>query len=353
MNNSTYNVKEYFTEATLKPENSTNYIYIIIGKLDNKFYVGKRRRSEFDESYYGSGSIIEAYIKKYGKQSVERYVLEWCTDENVNDCEDKWIKKLKASKIEYPEFGGMNLLIGGYGGFVKDIYGDKNPAKDPEVKAKISKKTCGANNASNKYIYTLSNGEDFFSYFTPDEKKNITTMFYTKKKDIITYKGTVVERKLRNDLTEEVLTRKKSDEFMKKISGKRSDEVRSNMSKGSSRTSIYNYKMSNGQDYSTFFDSDDKLAISKLFGKEMICRYRGYVIERFLKDGCSNEKPCSEDTKQKISELNRKYEYVLNNGEDYDFYFSIPEKKLIRIKFSNHPELDEVEFSGVKIKRVL
>ena len=41
------------------------YIYIMINKLNGKIYIGKREKSKFDPSYWGSGVRLKNAVKKY------------------------------------------------------------------------------------------------------------------------------------------------------------------------------------------------------------------------------------------------------------------------------------------------
>lgn len=89
------------------------YIYIIVNKLNGLYYIGKREKLYFDEAYWGSGIVISRLIKKYGKDSFIRNVLEWVygTHNDICECEKKWISLLDSTNIKR----GYNLTQGGEG----------------------------------------------------------------------------------------------------------------------------------------------------------------------------------------------------------------------------------------------
>lgn len=78
-----------------------------------KTYVGKSKKSPTSfKSYYGSGTIIKAAVKKHGKEKFIKTILEVCdNDEQLNQQEKYWIDKLNCM---YPI--GYNIHEGGLGG---------------------------------------------------------------------------------------------------------------------------------------------------------------------------------------------------------------------------------------------
>lgn len=73
------------------------YVYLVINKTNNFWYVGKRSisidSSDF-KKYYGSGVKIKKAIKEQGIENFEKYVLEECNSkEELADRELYWINK--------------------------------------------------------------------------------------------------------------------------------------------------------------------------------------------------------------------------------------------------------------------
>lgn len=117
-------------------------IYKTTNLINGKYYVGQHNTSAND-SYIGSGLILEKAIKKYGKENFQREILEICNKQNKDEREIYWINKLSATNQEI----GYNLHNGGIGGNLiewteerrNERKGNKNIAKRPEVREKISK----------------------------------------------------------------------------------------------------------------------------------------------------------------------------------------------------------------------
>lgn len=90
------------------------YIYKFTLTTTGKIYIGKRQRSKFDNSYWGSGIYWTRAVKQHGgNKAVKREILEWCeTREKLNEREKYWIEKLDARNSDV----GYNIASGGDGG---------------------------------------------------------------------------------------------------------------------------------------------------------------------------------------------------------------------------------------------
>lgn len=88
------------------------YIYKITNKINGKFYVGRHKASENEsfDKYWGSGVLIKKAIDKYGIDNFTKEIIEYCTEENINEREVYWINTLKARENNY------NISTGGAGG---------------------------------------------------------------------------------------------------------------------------------------------------------------------------------------------------------------------------------------------
>ena len=89
------------------------YIYKITNKLNGKIYIGKREKSVFDESYWGSGKYITNAINKYGKENFSREIITW-EDSKAKLCEKEtfYIAKYNATDLRI----GYNIAKNGFGG---------------------------------------------------------------------------------------------------------------------------------------------------------------------------------------------------------------------------------------------
>jgi group I intron endonuclease len=131
--------------------------------VNGKYYIGQDSKN--DPNYLGSGKLLKYAIEKYGIENFQKEILETCnTKEQLNEREIFWISKLDAIET------GYNIARGGGGGdtltnhpeyekiiailktrpkqkWTKErklaISGDKNPAKRPDVRKKISENRTG------------------------------------------------------------------------------------------------------------------------------------------------------------------------------------------------------------------
>ena len=86
-------------------------IYKTINILNKRIYVGKSKYNNGE--YLGSGYLIKAAIKKYGKENFIKEIID--TTDNLNELNEKeifWIKTLESHVSK----GGYNITWGGEGG---------------------------------------------------------------------------------------------------------------------------------------------------------------------------------------------------------------------------------------------
>lgn len=91
------------------------YVYKITNLINGKIYVGKRgHKDPLNDSYMGSGKLIKAAIKKYGKDSFKKEILnEFETNQEAASFEASLVtKELIESGASY------NMHEGGHGGFM-------------------------------------------------------------------------------------------------------------------------------------------------------------------------------------------------------------------------------------------
>jgi len=125
------------------------FIYKTTCLVNNKIYIGCHATNNLDDGYLGSGKLLFAAIKKYGKENFSRTILETFTNPEDMFSKERIIvnEDLISSDTSY------NLVVGGSGGFkVQDIddwksklkasRGDRAPFKggshSEESKRKIS-----------------------------------------------------------------------------------------------------------------------------------------------------------------------------------------------------------------------
>ena len=85
------------------------YVYMTTNTINNMKYIGQHR-GQLNDNYLGSGVYILRAIKKYGKQTFIKEILEICqTQRELNEAEQKWIKHFNA--VKDPMF--YNIASGG------------------------------------------------------------------------------------------------------------------------------------------------------------------------------------------------------------------------------------------------
>lgn len=110
----TYREAQYLTEndelADVKP---FGYIYKFTNAVTNKIYIGKREKSVFDLSYWGSGKDWLQDLNKYGKENIYRDILCWgFSRQELNQLEQMYIKQFQSQNPQI----GYNIHKGGQGG---------------------------------------------------------------------------------------------------------------------------------------------------------------------------------------------------------------------------------------------
>jgi len=108
------------------------YIYETTNLVNGKTYIGKKK-GDFDSTYYGSGTILQRALEKYGKENFEVIMLSvYDTEHELNDAEVMFIETRNPT---------YNIAKGGEGG-------DTLARADEEYKREIvAKRNQGLKNA--------------------------------------------------------------------------------------------------------------------------------------------------------------------------------------------------------------
>lgn len=88
-------------------------VYKTTNKINGRYYIGKHKTSNINDSYLGSGKLLRSAIAKYGFNSFEKTILfVFDNEQEMNDKERELVTEdFVNSTATY------NLVIGGKGGF--------------------------------------------------------------------------------------------------------------------------------------------------------------------------------------------------------------------------------------------
>ena len=113
------------------------YIYEIKNTLDNKIYIGCHETEDLEDGYMGSGLMLLAAMKKYGKENFQKTILEFCeTKQKMFEKEKELVTEEFVNRLDT-----YNLNIGGHGGRIsgwkhsdeaRQKIGDANRRRDLE-----------------------------------------------------------------------------------------------------------------------------------------------------------------------------------------------------------------------------
>lgn len=86
------------------------YVYLTTNNVNGKKYIGQHKASKFSENYKGSGTLLRAAFKKYGKENFSVSILQECnTIEDLNSAERYFISLYNAVQDEQY----YNIMPGG------------------------------------------------------------------------------------------------------------------------------------------------------------------------------------------------------------------------------------------------
>lgn len=141
-------------------------IYKTVNLVNGKFYIGKHKTSDLQDSYLGSGVALNCAIKKYGEKNFQKEIL--FVFDNEHDMNHKEIELITEDLINNPQC--YNIALGGQGGNLGKLVNEKIGKKMSEIltgkpKSDAHKNALRKSNASykpseetkNKISNTISN----------------------------------------------------------------------------------------------------------------------------------------------------------------------------------------------------
>ncbi len=109
-------------------------VYKVTNIKNGHCYVGKHRTENPLDSYMGSGRLINAAIRKHGRENFKKEILFEClTEEEMNQRESEIVTKEFCKRSDT-----YNMHEGGYGGFFHLNDGGKNHIERAKKAGKIS-----------------------------------------------------------------------------------------------------------------------------------------------------------------------------------------------------------------------
>lgn len=128
-------------------------IYRTLNKVNGRYYIGKHKTEDPDDSYLGSGRWITRDIEKYGKENFEKEVLHIFNDPK----EAKLKEKELVTEKEVKDSNCYNLKEGGDGGW---------DHVTPETRRHSSLRRGQVNGARNIKKWIQENPQDFIDHVT-------------------------------------------------------------------------------------------------------------------------------------------------------------------------------------------
>lgn len=111
------------------------FIYETKNKINGNLYRGCHKTKNLKDGYLGSGILLKKAIKKYGKESFEITILEFCSSEY-----EMYEKEKEYVSEEFINLGySYNLRCGGFGGRMKDHLRKQVSEKLKKPKSEMTK----------------------------------------------------------------------------------------------------------------------------------------------------------------------------------------------------------------------
>jgi hypothetical protein len=99
-----------------RKEKKFHYIYKITNKKNGKYYIGMHSTDNLEDGYFGSGKLIRNSIRRHGKDSHSKVILEYLEDRK--SLREREIELVNEDLLNDPMC--MNLQPGGGGGFINE-----------------------------------------------------------------------------------------------------------------------------------------------------------------------------------------------------------------------------------------
>lgn len=153
------------------------YIYKTTNLINGKNYIGQHKGKPND-SYLGSGTVLNKAIKKYGRENFKKEILEIVSEENVNQKEIFYIEEFKSK-------GEAQYNISGGGQATSNPFKYKSKKEIEEIKQKMSKTRKGKISGSYLKTWKQKNIKKNTANSNPTNKVKIICLNDNKEFDSI------------------------------------------------------------------------------------------------------------------------------------------------------------------------
>ena len=168
------------------PTIAYGYIYMTVNCITGDRYIGQHKihtRNRIKE-YIGSGTRLRKAIKKYGRESFKKTIIEYClTRCDLDERERYWITFYNAQKD--PRF--YNIAEGGMAG---NIWDGLTKEEQDAVREKIRENNARRDYSDYKKIFSGSGNPSFGRHWYKDEK-NVKQYYLFEDDPIIKELGLV------------------------------------------------------------------------------------------------------------------------------------------------------------------
>jgi hypothetical protein len=136
----------------MRKEKKHHYIYKTTCKVTGRYYLGMHSTDNLEDGYIGSGKQLWYSIRKHGKETHERDILEFLPNRSSLKIREKEI--INEEILKDPMC--MNIALGGEGGKLLEINGfyGKSHTADTKTKISKSKKGQGSGNTNSQFNTT-------------------------------------------------------------------------------------------------------------------------------------------------------------------------------------------------------
>ena len=170
------------------------YIYKITNNINGKYYIGAHKSYIMEDSYMGSGKLIQSAVKKYGKDNFTKEVLFNFQSESEMYAKEAEIVNQQFCQLEET----YNMAPGGTGGtmtFNQKPHCAKHSESAKEKIRQAALRRKPINDETRKKI-----SENNFSKKDPDKQREHARLAGTKRQQSKLFQSEETKQKIRDSI---------------------------------------------------------------------------------------------------------------------------------------------------------